>query len=226
MDMNIDNKFHESSIIVVEGKTDSAVIQLILKQLGWQLIDKGEKGEIGNYIFRKGDTRIQLHAIGGKTHLKYKKIKKVTGFEKVSKILVVRDADKDREKTEQSLKTFCQNFYNDKKENGKTEILADYFILPPEKGKELEEYIIEKLMSNSEYGEKLFNLEKCLRDFLSIKEVSKFEKKLFYLFLLFYENCNYEGTSLKTELLSSCLDKLGIDFLELKTKIESFLEKV
>jgi len=226
--MSIDNKgkrlsFCEPAVIFVEGWSDSAVIRLALNRLGWELVSKEEKKEVASYIFRKGEKRVQIYVVGGKGGMRYRLIKLVSGFEKVNKILAIKDADEDREKTRQSLENFCKNFLNDRKD-AVQETFADYFVLPPVEGKELEDYLLEKLKHSAEYKEMLLKLEKCLRD-ISENE-GKFLKRVFYSFLLFSKNCNYEGTSLRGDMLYSCLKKLSIEIPEVEEKMAFFLAKI
>ena len=213
--------FREPAVILVEGWSDSAVIRLALNHLGWELISEEEEKEVGSYIFRNEEKKVQVNAVGGKGHMRYSLIKRVSGFENVNKILVVKDVDESREKTEQSLKSFCDNFLNDRQSQA---IFADYLILPPVEGKELEDYLLEKLKLCSEYRERLLKLEECLM-VISLNK-NKFLKRLFYSFLLFNDRCSYEGTSLRGDMLYSCLKKLSARVPEVEEKIAYFLENV
>lgn len=174
-------RIKNKNLILVEGKTDMAIIEAIIES-------------IEPYY----NSKVQILELEGKNKLRtMENLIKNSDIE-IEAILLILDKDKNFESTKQMAENFLDKLPSIKK---------SYIILPPEdmEGQELEDYIVEILLQNDDKKDKISYIKECVSQFQSDKKLGK---KIFYTYLLLNDDCNYQGTSFSSLQIKNCISNI------------------
>lgn len=192
-------------LIIVEGKLDKIVVNLVLNFI------KKTTPELSEIV-----ENTQVFPIGGKDKLR---ARRGIGFlinkamDKLKAIMIVLDKDEDYASTQQQINNFLINF--------EWIPLREFLIIPDEEseGKNLEDYLVQVLRSSN--GMTIQTIEDCIRELSSDRNLGK---KVFYAYLLAKDGCNYEGISINEDRLLKCLPVEELTLI--KSKIEQFFNSI
>lgn len=177
-------KLDKPCLFIVEGKVDRIILEILLDSIEFK-------------------DKVLIVELEGKDKLKHFKKTlsntiKIQRPENLNKICLILDNDGNfgsaKQKAESFIEYLRQNIDLD------SHIDLRYKIIPPE-NREFEDFLTEKIKQNDAW---LGELEDCISKINY--DVEKLNKKLFYIYLILKNDCEYIGTSFTKNQILRCLD--------------------